>query len=179
MIWIAYMRFIDVFAGCGGLSLGLLKAGHQGVFAVERNATAFETLRHNLIDGEKFKFDWPRWLPKKAMSCEDFLAGYGHEALSLNGSIDIMVGGPPCQGFSLAGKRDPNDPRNKMADHYLELVKKIKPRYIVIENVSGFNSKFTFECATQQQPKSAPSYAEFICEQLVLLGYKVSREGLK
>ncbi|EPM48912.1 DNA cytosine methyltransferase [Pseudomonas syringae] len=169
------MRFIDVFAGCGGLSLGLLKAGHQGVFAVERNATAFETLRHNLIDGERFKFDWPCWLPKKAMSCEDFLSEYGHEALSLNGSIDIMVGGPPCQGFSLAGKRDPNDPRNKMADHYLELVKKIKPKYIVIENVSGFNSKFNFECATQQNTKSATSYAEFICDQLTLLGYKVSR----
>ncbi|WP_099266577.1 DNA cytosine methyltransferase [Pseudomonas syringae] len=169
------MRFIDVFAGCGGLSLGLLKAGHQGVLAVERNTTAFETLRYNLIDGEKFKFDWPSWLPKKAMSCEDFLSGYGQEAMSLNGSIDIMVGGPPCQGFSLAGKRDPNDPRNKMADQYLEVVKKIKPRYIVIENVSGFNSKFTFECTTDQQPKSTTSYAEFICDQLALLGYKVSR----
>lgn len=55
------MRYIDLFAGVGGLSLGLHKAGLTGVFAVERNKDAFETLKYNLID-KKSHFDWPNWL---------------------------------------------------------------------------------------------------------------------
>ncbi|QVI84596.1 DNA cytosine methyltransferase [Pseudomonas viridiflava] len=169
------MRFVDVFAGCGGLSLGLLKAGHQGVFAIEKNAMAFETFRHNLIDGERYKFDWPKWLPRQAMSCEEFLDTFSDAALDLVGTVDIMVGGPPCQGFSLAGKRDPLDPRNKMASHYIELVGKIKPKYIVIENVSGFNSTFKPTSDASQESSAPKSYAEFICDELVSIGYNVSR----
>lgn len=53
-----------------------------------------------------------------------------------------MVGGPPCQGFSTAGRRDPADPRNQMTEQYLLLVEKLQPRFIVIENVAGFNMRF-------------------------------------
>lgn len=171
------MRFIDVFAGCGGLSLGLLKAGCQGVAAIEKSPMAFETLRHNLIDGERYKFDWPTWLPKRAMSCEEFLGSYSAELSSLRGSIDLMVGGPPCQGFSTAGRRNPADPRNKMAEQYLELVKVILPKYIVIENVSGFNSKFNEKKRTGSEDDRhfKKSYAEFISEELGKIGYSVSR----
>jgi DNA (cytosine-5)-methyltransferase 1 len=169
------MRFIDVFAGCGGLSLGLLKSGHQGVVAIEKNAMAFETLRHNLIDGDRYQFDWPSWLPKKAMSCEDFLTHYQAELSGLAGTVDIMVGGPPCQGFSLAGKRNPLDPRNKMAIHYLELVAKIQPRYIVIENVGGFNSSFKKNGDEGSAGANVKSHAEFISEELTSMGYQVSR----
>ncbi|TKA89416.1 DNA cytosine methyltransferase [Halopseudomonas bauzanensis] len=171
------MRFIDVFAGCGGLSLGLLKAGCEGVIAIEKNPMAFETLRHNLIDGERHQFDWPAWLPKQAMSCEDFIDSYASEIVGLRGTIDLMVGGPPCQGFSTAGRRNPTDPRNKMAEQYLELVKLILPTYIVIENVSGFNIKFNeaknSSDATGQHYKK--SYADFIADELELIGYNVSR----
>jgi DNA (cytosine-5)-methyltransferase 1 len=171
------MRFIDVFAGCGGLSLGLLKAGCQGVAAIEKNPMAFETLRHNLIDGDRYTFDWPEWLPKQAMSCEDFLDDYAEELENLRGSIDLMVGGPPCQGFSVAGRRNPADPRNKMAEQYLKLVKIIRPTYIVIENVSGFNSKFNEKKRTGEEDERhfKKSYAEFISEELAKIGYTVSR----
>ncbi|WP_458374028.1 DNA cytosine methyltransferase [Pseudomonas laurylsulfatiphila] len=172
------MRFIDVFAGCGGLSLGLLKAGCEGVIAIEKNPMAFETLRHNLIDGQRFQFNWPTWLPKEAMSCEDFLSNYKTQIPKLKGEIDLMVGGPPCQGFSTAGKRNPADPRNKMAEQYLNIVKIVRPTYIVIENVSGFNSKFNESKKTSDNETEVTfkeSYADFICGELKKIGYNVSR----
>lgn len=174
------MRFIDVFAGCGGLSLGLLKAGCQGVAAIEKNPMAFETLRHNLIDGERHRFDWPEWLPKEATSCEQLLSIHREKLLTLEGTIDLMVGGPPCQGFSLAGRRNPADPRNKMAEQYLELVKIINPKLIVIENVSGFNSKFNESKRTDSADDIyfKKSYAEYISEELTKIGYYVSRGKL-
>ncbi len=174
------MRFIDVFAGCGGLSLGLLKAGCQGVAAIEKNPMAFETLRHNLIDGQRYRFDWPDWLPRGAMSCEQFLNDHRVRLSAMAGTIDLMVGGPPCQGFSLAGRRNPADPRNKMAEQYLELVKVIRPKFIVIENVSGFNSKFneTKHTDSSDDKYFKKSYAEFISEELSKIGYSVSRGKL-
>lgn len=172
------MRFIDVFAGCGGLSLGLLKAGFQGVAAIEKNPMAFETLRHNLIDGLRYKFDWPDWLPKKAMSCEQLLTDFSPYLISLAGTIDVMVGGPPCQGFSLAGKRNSADPRNKMAEQYLELVKVVKPRFLIIENVTGFNSKFNEVVQGDADKYYNQSYAEYISNELTNIGYSVSRGKL-
>ncbi len=58
------MKYIDLFAGAGGLSLGLHKAGLTGLFAVERNKDAFATLKYNLID-KKSHFEWPEWLDQK------------------------------------------------------------------------------------------------------------------
>lgn len=58
--------YIDLFSGCGGLALGLHKAGWKGLFAVEKSADAFATLKYNLID-KSSNFDWPNWLPKKIM----------------------------------------------------------------------------------------------------------------
>ncbi|MEE5085850.1 DNA cytosine methyltransferase [Pseudomonas alliivorans] len=174
------MRFIDVFAGCGGLSLGLLKSGWKGVLAIEKNAAAFETLRHNLIQGKRYSFDWPSWLPLSHMSCEEFLSSHAQSITSLLGTIDLLVGGPPCQGFSTAGRRNPDDPRNKMAENYLELVKIIRPNFIVIENVSGFNSKFSeSKRATATENRYfTKSYADFICSSLEDIGYTVSRGKL-
>ncbi len=173
------MRFIDVFAGCGGLSLGLLKAGWRGVAAIEKNPMAFETLRHNLIKGQRFNFDWPEWLPQEALSCEELTENFKKQLSELAGHIDLMVGGPPCQGFSLAGKRDPLDPRNKMAEHYLELIKIILPRFILIENVSGFNAEFNDpERKSNQSKPHKKSYADYICEKLETTGYEVYRGKL-
>jgi DNA (cytosine-5)-methyltransferase 1 len=171
------MRFIDVFAGCGGLSLGLLKSGCEGVAAIEKNPMAFQTLRHNLIDGDRYQFNWPSWLPVEAMSCEVFLESYKPQLVRLAGTIDLMVGGPPCQGFSTAGRRNPEDPRNKMAEQYLELVKVIRPKFIVIENVSGFNSKFTRKNNDEEVDGKylGQSYADFISGSLASMGYTVSR----
>jgi DNA (cytosine-5)-methyltransferase 1 len=138
--------FIDIFAGCGGLSLGLLQAGWQGLFAIERNSDAFQTLKHNLINSaKKPRFDWCEWLPKSNHSVEDIIEKNRANLISLRGQVDLLVGGPPCQGFSTAGRRDPNDPRNQLIKTYLEFVEIVQPKIVLIENVKGITSDFSDE----------------------------------
>lgn len=136
-------RFIDLFAGCGGLSLGLMKAGWQGVFAVEKTHDAFATLEHNFCrEDAPYKFDWPEWLPQSAITTQELLSKYSAELKAMRGTIDMIAGGPPCQGFSSAGQRNPNDPRNKLAEEYIQFVSLLEPKYLLLENVRGFQSKF-------------------------------------
>lgn len=170
------LKFIDLFAGCGGISIGLLNAGLEGVFAIEKSELAFATLKHNLIDGQRQLFNWPKWLPKTAMTCENLLSKYADELGKLSGKIDLIVGGPPCQGFSTAGKRDPTDPRNKMTEQYLSVVGLVRPNFIVIENVAGFDMKFDDELSGKLLTGGGnlKSYAEYIAIRLSGMGYKVS-----
>lgn len=171
------LRFVDVFAGCGGLSLGLLQSGCQGIFAIEKTPLAFETFRYNLVDGVNYQFEWPAWLPKNAMSCEDLLDKYHEKLFGLRGSVDLLVGGPPCQGFSTAGRRDPADPRNQMTEQYLRLIEILQPRYLVIENVAGFNMRFASGDGPLSLTEAArpPTHADSVEKCLEGLGYSVSR----
>jgi DNA (cytosine-5)-methyltransferase 1 len=170
------ISFIDVFAGCGGLSLGLVKAGCKGLFAVEKSPSAFETLERNLIREKSDFFSWPSWLPKTAQTCEDLLRDYSDKISGLNGGVDLIVGGPPCQGFSTAGKRDPVDPRNKMSEQYLALVGLVMPKFIVIENVAGFDIGFegTEGALLKTADGKKQSYAKYIDHRLTEMGYSVS-----
>jgi DNA (cytosine-5)-methyltransferase 1 len=136
--------FGDVFAGCGGLSLGLLQAGLQGRFVIEHDKFAFATLKANLLARQsRFRFNWPRWLPKEPIAIATLLEEYSENLKSLEGTIDLLVGGPPCQGFSSAGRRQQNDPRNQLFASYLRLVDILKPRAVLIENVRGFTMDFS------------------------------------
>lgn len=138
--------FGDVFAGCGGLSLGLLQAGLQGRFAIEHDKFAFATLKANLLARQsRFRFNWPRWLPQEPIAISRLLEEYGEHLYSLEGTIDLLVGGPPCQGFSSAGRRQHNDPRNQLFASYLRLVDILKPRAVLIENVRGFTMDFSID----------------------------------
>ena len=137
------LTFVDAFAGCGGLSLGLMQAGLTGKFAIEHDNFAFATLKANLLsEAAPFKYSWPRWLPKKPLSITSLLEKYAQELAALSGSVDILVGGPPCQGFSMAGRRQHDDPRNQLFSQYLRLVDIVKPRIALIENVRGFTTDF-------------------------------------
>ncbi len=135
--------FIDVFAGAGGLSLGLMMAGWRGLFAVEKSPMAFQTLKYNLVDQKNGPwFDWPDWLPVEAIDIQTLLEKYREQLEQLKG-IPLLAGGPPCQGFSTAGKRRYDDERNLLFEQYLELVKLVKPLMLLIENVQGFAKSFT------------------------------------
>lgn len=136
--------FADVFAGCGGLSLGLVNAGWKGRFAIEKNRDAFSTLAGNLVHGKpaKRKFDWPGWLPRSAISTAELLRTHGERLAAMKGHLTLLAGGPPCQGFSLAGRRTQSDPRNALTDDYIKLVKLLEPRFLLIENVKGFTLPF-------------------------------------
>lgn len=134
------LQFIDLFAGCGGLSLGLLQSGCKGLFAVELDKFAFETYRVNLIDGKgRRAVEWPFWVPKEAMTIRNFLNRLRSDKRLyryLRG-IDLVAGAPPCQGFSFAGKRQYDDPRNVLFRDYLDVVSLLRPKFLLLENVSG------------------------------------------
>ncbi|WP_206435112.1 DNA cytosine methyltransferase [Sphingobium yanoikuyae] len=135
--------YVDVFAGCGGLSLGLHRAGWRGLFAVEKDAFAFETLSTNFLTSDaKYPFDWPVWLPKRPTTVEDLLRDHAQELAQLRGKVDMLAGGPPCQGFSSAGRRMADDPRNSLVERYLELVEILQPTILLLENVRGFTLDF-------------------------------------
>ncbi len=135
--------FVDAFAGCGGLSLGLLRAGWRGLFAIEKDAFAFETLQSNLIaDGARHRYAWPEWLEQKPWTIESLMDAHGDQLHALRGGVDLLAGGPPCQGFSSAGRRRPGDPRNVLVERYLEFVDIVRPSMVLIENVRGITYDF-------------------------------------
>ena len=128
--------FVDAFAGCGGLSLGLMRAGWKGLFAIEKDPCAFETLSANLT------YDWPTGIEPKPWDIHSLLSTRRDALGSLTGKVDLLAGGPPCQGFSHAGRRRPDDPRNQLFKAYLELVDILQPRLLILENVRGFTCDF-------------------------------------
>jgi DNA (cytosine-5)-methyltransferase 1 len=130
--------FVDLFAGCGGLSLGLASSGMQGLFAVEKSRDAFATFKQNFLDGpENIRFDWPRWLDSTAMDIDRLLTEHLTQLRSMRGQVDVVAGGPPCQGFSFAGRRKKSDPRNRLFERYVELVQLLQPKMLLLENVPG------------------------------------------
>ena len=128
--------FVDAYAGCGGLSLGLMHAGWKGLFAIEKDPCAFETLSANL------SYDWPRGIEPKPWDIHSLLSARKDVLDNLAGKVDLLAGGPPCQGFSHAGRRRPDDPRNQLFKAYLELVEVLRPRLLILENVRGFTCNF-------------------------------------
>lgn len=113
------------------------------MFAIEQDAFAFESLRKNLVDGAREQvFKWPNWLPKEAISIDSLIENHTDELLALRGTIDVLAGGPPCQGFSTAGRRRIDDPRNRLFKSYVELVQLVEPKIVLMENVRGFTMNF-------------------------------------
>lgn len=156
---------IDIFAGCGGISLGLHNAGWKGIFAIEKSSMAFATFKYNLMDRLNH-FDWPDWLPVCAHDIRDVLRDYREELEALRGKVTLVAGGPPCQGFSLAGKRQESDERNLLVKSYVEFIKLVMPKLLLFENVKGFTVPFN------KKNKGKP-YSEFVIESLESLGYSV------
>ncbi|NOK59234.1 MAG: DNA (cytosine-5-)-methyltransferase [Chloroflexi bacterium AL-W] len=166
------LTFADVFAGCGGLSLGLINAGWQGLFAIEKNTDAFETLKTNLISSQRGGFVWPSWFPVMPTEVVSFLTDYGDQVSQLKGQLTLLAGGPPCQGFSMAGRRTHADPRNTLTEEYIKIVQKLEPRFLLIENVQGFTLPFKKHRKGSEKDKQNP-YSSQIIDQLKLLGYGV------
>lgn len=138
---------IDLFAGCGGLSLGLHKAGWRGLFAIERDPMAFDTLRSNLV-GEDANYRaykaWPEWLEQAPHDVDLFVGNPANaERLrQLRGRVTLVAGGPPCQGFSVGGARNGADERNHLVHRLLEVVDLVRPKIALIENVEGITRAF-------------------------------------
>lgn len=123
------MKAIDLFCGVGGLSLGLEMAGFQTVLGVEKNKDIAEGFKRNFPQAKCLVGDISK------LSLNDYL-----DAIEGN-TIDLIAGGPPCQGFSQKGKRlSLNDERNFLFKYYLNLVAEIRPKAFLIENVPNLLS---------------------------------------
>jgi DNA (cytosine-5)-methyltransferase 1 len=170
-------KFIDLFAGCGGLSLGLMAAGWRGVLAVEQDSFAFDSLRRNLIDPSNncpHKYEWPSWLKVEPTEIRAFIKEHESKLKSRLGKLDLITGGPPCQGFSIAGRRKKNDPRNRLFQQYVSLVRLLKPSFVLLENVKGIS--FTYRRQSKGSRKAAKPtqpFSDQIKKSLENAGYKV------
>ena len=127
------MNVIDLFCGCGGLSYGFEKAGCNVILGIDNDPSALNTFRKNHKGSQIIEGDITR------TSYSDIKKIIG------NKKIDIIVGGPPCQGMSLSGPRKFEDPRNRLYLSFIRLVSEIKPKAFVIENVPGLVGLFKGE----------------------------------
>jgi DNA (cytosine-5)-methyltransferase 1 len=152
-----------------------MQAGWRGLFAVEKDAHAFSTLKANLIDGKcRTKFEWPGWLEREPNELQTVIRNHKTDLLSLRGTVDLIVGGPPCQGFSSAGRRDPDDPRNKLFKQYLRVIGLVQPGMLLLENVRGISLQFTKKArrrSGKRRPVDEP-FSERIRRSLERHGYK-------
>ncbi len=120
------MKVIDLFAGCGGLSLGFMQNGFEVVKAIEYDPVIANTYSKNH--------------PEVDVIVDD-IKNIDNSGLLKYGDADIIIGGPPCQGFSMAGARIRkgfiDDPRNYLFKHYFNVVKTVRPKVFIMENVKG------------------------------------------
>jgi DNA (cytosine-5)-methyltransferase 1 len=133
---------VDLFCGVGGLSLGFEQAGFKVVAAIDSNPVNTSTYSHNFPSTKTISADISR------------ISGAEIRQLCsiTDEQIDVVFGGPPCQGFSAIGKRDIADPRNALISEFCRLVSELKPRYFVMENVAGLmyeKSRFILDDALQ------------------------------
>lgn len=119
---------LDLFCGCGGLSEGFRLAGFNIIGGIDFNEAAIETFKYNFKNAKAICYDLAD------MNEEVILSEFG----SLK-NIDVIIGGPPCQGFSAANryKSEEDDPRNKLFFEFVKFVDLAKPKAVVIENVRG------------------------------------------
>ncbi len=118
---------VDLFAGAGGFSLGFKQAGFDVKAAVDRSEDALKTYAHNQREVQTIQADLQDVNAGKLSRKFDFSTG----------EIDVLIGGPPCKGFSTAGRRDPSDPKNSLVANYINLISEISPEAVVMENVTG------------------------------------------
>lgn len=134
---------IDLFCGAGGCSEGLIQAGFHILFSSDISDMVEVTYRNRhsqlgLIQGEN---TWFERSDIKDLTGETIKSRISNLKM-FHGKdvpdIDLMIGGPSCQGFSRAGRRDKSDPRNMLFGEYVRVISEVRPKYIVLENVEGF-----------------------------------------
>lgn len=121
-------KVIDLFAGAGGLLLGFEQAGFETISANENDPKAVEMLR--------FNYPWVKVIEKDI----HHISGKDLMGTLKPGEVDVLVGGPPCQGFSLIGLRKKDDPRNDLVFQFIRMLEEIRPRTFLMENVPGMLS---------------------------------------
>lgn len=150
------MNVIDLFCGCGGFSKGFESAGFSVRLGLDIWEDAIVTYKKNFPNAKTIVGDI------STLSGEDLLTAAGMTA----NEVDVIIGGPPCQGFSLSGKRMLDDPRNILYKSFVRMVETIKPKAFVMENVPGLVKLFNGQVKTQ------------VIEDFTNIGYHVEMKQL-
>ncbi len=151
-----HYNVIDLFCGCGGFSKGFEEAGYDIKFGIDVWNDALVTYQKNF--------------PDAIVLNEDITKITGKQILEMchlrSDEVDVIIGGPPCQGFSVSGKRMIDDERNKLYKSFVELVSDIKPKVFVMENVPGLIRLFKGIVGEQ------------VLEDFTNIGYTVKKQVL-
>lgn len=150
------LNVIDLFCGCGGFSKGFAEAGYNVRLGIDMWKDATVTYQHNF--------------PNAAVLNEDITKITGQDILRIANmtaeDVDVIIGGPPCQGFSVSGKRMIDDERNKLYKSYVQIVSELKPKVFVMENVPGLLRLFKGQVGEQ------------VIEDFTNIGYTVQKKIL-
>ncbi len=123
------LSVIDLFCGCGGLSLGFKRQGFKILAGIDFDEASVETYNYNFGVGYKLDLSDDKWTQRI-------------ETLTNSQAVDVLIGGPPCQGFSLTGTRNYNDSRNKLYNSMFVGAKYFDAKVVLIENVRGMSSLY-------------------------------------
>ncbi|PSU85684.1 DNA (cytosine-5-)-methyltransferase [Photobacterium phosphoreum] len=149
-----YMNVVDLFCGCGGLSAGFEKAGANVLLGIDQNAAALKSFKLNHKNSQIICGDIEQ------VSINDI-------DNAINGKkVNVIIGGPPCQGLSLSGPRKYDDPRNKLFLSFVRIAEHLSPDVIVLENVPGILSLFKGEIKNR------------ILEEFYNIGYELKHKVL-
>lgn len=148
-------NIVDLFCGAGGFTIGFEMAGFNSVLAIDKWDDAVETYNYNRVNKDALSID-----------INDYTDDMIKEKMK-KVEITGVIGGPPCQGFSLVGKRQVGDERNSLYLQYVRFVKTIKPKFFILENVKGLLSM------------EKGLYDRDIIERFSALGYNVCRKLLR
>jgi DNA (cytosine-5)-methyltransferase 1 len=122
-------KILDLFCGCGGLSLGFEMAGCDIKLGVDDDEAALTSFSENHYNSRALKADLSKGFSDQLET-------------NIKSDIDIVIGGPPCQGFSLSGPRKLDDPRNTLVSSFIDIVKGVQPKAFIMENVPGLLSLY-------------------------------------
>ena len=139
------------------------------MMAIESHPDAFSTYNSNLIQTGLASGQWPEWLAVGPCDVVELAKKHRSNLANLRGKVDLVAGGPPCQGFSMNGRRDPADPRSRMVESYLDVVSILGPRLVLLENVRGFVS--------MSHPHGG-TYSGVVNDRLNELGYEIWSDTL-
>lgn len=174
---------VDLFCGAGGMSEGILQAGFHILFSSDISEDVEKTYVHRheqlgFIQGKNTYFhrgDIRELSGEMIWSHIKTLEMFNSSTKDVPISIDVVFGGPPCQGFSRAGKRLTDDPRNFLFKEYLRVISELKPKYVVMENVEGFNDTkfYGFKGVTGISYSNGKTAPEILLNEFKQIGYNV------
>ena len=169
---------IDLFCGAGGMSEGILQAGFQILFSSDINETVQLTYmnRHKQLGLEQGINTYYHRGDIKDLTGDLIIEKISNLKIFEKKEIpqiDAIFGGPPCQGFSRMGLRNPDDPRNTLFKEYVRVINELKPNYVILENVTGFTDTklYGFKGVSEKEYPNGMCVPDILKQELDLIGY--------